>query len=266
MQAVKRTVKNGRIGRILSSSLVGDIGRQDSGKRVPLRYRYFNDSSYGGNFVTIYFGHSMQSGYSSFSQFIYSADLFIPVINYVTYDLGELESFSGVLENLNPVVDLVDDGKVVETGVQKDTDDEIVVQGKFVTGAVMSIHLRIGQPFPGTPGLQWHIVGEEGEILVTATKPYIQLGVENLSTKLYDTVTGSVEDISIPDDDKNALPVMGQNIARLYDAFAEDSSEYATFHHAIVKHRLIDELFRSSKEGRRVSYEELQWVPRRSRS
>lgn len=138
--------------------------------------------------------------------------------------------------------------------MQKDTDDEIIVQGRFVTGAAMSIHLRGAQPFPSPPGLPWRIVGEKWEILVSAATPNIQLGVENVSARLYDPATGFVEDIKLADDDKNALPVAGQNITRLYVAFAEESSEYSTFQHALVKHRLIDELFRSSKNGRRVSY------------
>ena len=58
VQTVRRLVKGGSIGRVLSSSFMADVGREP-GASVPLRYKYFSDSSYGGNLVTIYFGHSM---------------------------------------------------------------------------------------------------------------------------------------------------------------------------------------------------------------
>ncbi|KAL7907295.1 putative oxidoreductase [Trichoderma velutinum] len=235
IQVVSGLVKSGQIGQILSSSFIGDVGWTDSVSQIPLRYKYFGDSSYGGNLVTIYFGH---------------------IIDSITYTLGELESFSSILANHFPVVNVVDNGVVVETGVPKDTDDGIIVHGKFVSGAVSSIHIRGNPPLPSTPGMQWRIVGDKGEILITGAKPNIQLGIENASIQLYDATTGSSKEIPIPTDKNSTLPTVAQNIGRLYDAFADDSPEYSTFQGALIKHRLINELFRSSKEGVRVSYTE----------
>ena len=119
---------------------------------------------------------------------------------------------------------------------------------------MVNIHIRGARPFPGTPGLQWRIVGDKGEILVTGARPNIQLGVEDASIQLHDAATGNVRSVPIPTDEQSELPVSAQNIARLYEAFAADSPEYGTFHGALIKHRLINELFQSAKEGRVVSY------------
>lgn len=54
---IKQLVDDGRIGRVLSSTVVATLENFGTGTEVPLGMRYFLDKSQGGNNVTIYFGH-----------------------------------------------------------------------------------------------------------------------------------------------------------------------------------------------------------------
>lgn len=51
------------------------------------------------------------------------------------------------------------------------------------------------------------------------------------------------------------LPRSNRNIARLYEAFAKGEMEnLADFKKAVVRHRMLDEVFKSSEEGRLGEY------------
>lgn len=52
--------------------------------------------------------------------------------------LGEFANSQAILANQRPMIDLVQDGKIVET-IRKDIADHILVQGKLESGAVASI-------------------------------------------------------------------------------------------------------------------------------
>jgi len=216
---IKQLVDEGRVGRILSSSAVAING--NSGAQVPLKWRFFVDRNGGATNLTIHFAHFIDS---------------------VTRVLGEFASFTSVLGNQRPVVDLIDDnGKIVESGVKKDAPDHIMVQGILVSGGIMSITMRGGKRIPGSPGFVWRIYGEKGEILITGDGPTFQTG----TLKVYDNEKDIVEEIELPTDSKEDLPLSGRNVARLYDAFA-GGGEYPTFEDALERHRLIDKIDKSS--------------------
>lgn len=65
-----------------------------------------------------------------------------PVLYSFIDVLGELDYSQAILANQRPFVDVVGDGKVVET-IHKDADDHIMVQGQLKSGAVASISVRI---------------------------------------------------------------------------------------------------------------------------
>jgi len=223
---VKQLVDEGRVGRILSSTLVAVNG--NSGGQVPQKWRIFIDKNGGATNLTIHFAHFVDS---------------------VTRVLGEIASLNSVLGNQRPIVDIIDDdGKVVESGVKKDAPDHILVQGTLVSGAVISISMRGGKGFTGFPGLVWRIYGEKGEILVTGTGPSFGTGVKDASVKVYDNEKDTVDEIELAEDSED-LPLPARYVARLYDAFA-NGGEYPTFEDALERHRLIDKVNRSSEDGK----------------
>lgn len=162
--------------------------------------------------------------------------------------MGEFASFTSLLGNQRPIVDIVADGKVVESGVKKDTSDQIMIQGTLTSGAVMSVHMRGGKGFKGTPALVWRIYGEKGEIRITAAAVLLQMGLYDAAVTVYDNSTDTVEVVNLPKDPYEHLPEWGRNVASLYNAFAEEAN-YPTFDDAVERHRFIDRVCKGSEDG-----------------
>ena len=235
VNTVRNLVESGRIGNVLSSTVVSSAGNY--GPTENAWTRYFTERKIGGNMVSIHFGHT---------------------IDYILYTLGELSSFNGMLSIQRPRVDILDrDSNKVET-VTKDTHDQIMLQGTLKSGGVLSVHLRGGAPFSGEPGLTWRIYGETGEIMVTANGPFLQIGYPAIDIRLHDFAKGEVQNI-----DENAsgstggedLPLPARNVSRVYEAYAsERAATHADFNEALKRHRLLDQLYKSSETSSKVSY------------
>lgn len=176
--------------------------------------------------------------------------------------LGELDCYSSILENTHPQVRLFDksdpDKKVVET-IESDTPDEVMLQGRFLSGALLSYHLKGGKPFPGEPALRWHIVGDKGEVMIT--NPVGAMDIVFAGAKVMFREHGSDEatEISVPEDEmsKTAHPVQG--VARLYEAYADgQKNRYPDWTVGMKRHALMDELFQrwdgSKPYGEKAQY------------
>ena len=77
---------------------------------------------------------------------------------------------------------------------------------------------------------------------------------------VYDFTSDSVEVVewSVDEAAKN-LPGPAQNVARLYEAFADGrTQDYADWGEALKRHKLLDELYKSSEESRMGNY--MEWV------
>lgn len=258
LQKVKEVIDSGRIGDVLSVNVTGTAYNFGADDWVNLAY--VNDKKVGGNMVTIHFSHC-----TAVPPCIDCGCL--PLLldfDTVTQAVGQLSSFSSILETKRPTVNLRDKplsytpgpsdppAKVVET-VSRDTADQILIQGRLASGALISYHLRGGLEFPGAPASVWSIYGSTGEIRVTTASASIHIGGPGQTLQVHDQKTGQVETISIDAEDEwdqKEYPWPSRNVARLYEAFAEEGREheYADWDEAIVRHRLVDELYWREKK------------------
>ncbi len=79
-----------------------------------------------------------------------------------------------------------------------------------------------------------------------------------MEIRVYDFKSDSVEvvDWSV-DDAAEHLQGPAQNVARLYEAFADGrTQDYADWSEALKRHKLLDELYKSSEESRMGNYME----------
>jgi predicted dehydrogenase len=58
-RTAKEIVGSGRLGKVLSSQVMAEVGAFDT--EVPAKYKYVADSKVGGNYFTILFGHCQYS-------------------------------------------------------------------------------------------------------------------------------------------------------------------------------------------------------------
>ncbi len=170
--------------------------------------------------------------------------------------LGELSSFRTQFSLQGPQVAIVGNGGGVIETVISDVPDHLLLQGKLQahSDAPFSIAFRRGQPFKDSPGLTWSVHGEHGEIRLTSIAASLQANDADSQIELHDFATDTVELIQVERRLVN-LPVPARNVVALYEAFANNETDkYPDFQHAMKRHRMIAEMFRSSERDVRVTY------------
>jgi predicted dehydrogenase len=233
---LKDIISQGKIGNVLSSTFTGPsmvIGPEEQENK-----EYFLKAATGGNMVTIFFGHTIETVMST---------------------LGELKSFSSILDIKVPTADLTDkppsdpSRKVVRT-VKRETHDQVLLQGHLESGAVLSYHLHGGKAIGPGEGLDWRILGDRGELSVTASGTWLQCGYPDSKIRLFDNRADTIEQVPIPEDEWNSLPIPAQNVARLYEAFADGrKGEFPDWNAAVRRHKLIDEIYARERTGNQDS-------------
>jgi predicted dehydrogenase len=225
---VKQLVDSGRLGDIHSVNFQGAINVWQN-NAAGSKYYYFMDKKVGGNLLTIYGGH---------------------VLDSLFYAVGELKpgSYTPMLGNLRPkMYKTNEDGTLTKELYDKNTPDQILLQGRLARDppAVFSFHLRAGDRFIGSPGSIWKIYGTKGELTVEFASAGPQI-TGATSFRFSNSDTGEVEEIKVDEgvEEWTKLPAPGQNIGRLYEAYAEGAG-YADWELALKRHELLDEFWAS---------------------
>jgi len=220
----KEIIDSGRLGTVHSVNVYAAAGFGQ--KAISARYDYFLDKSVGGNLLTIYGGHTLDT---------------------IMFVHGELKKgYMTVLGNLRPQIHTMDsNGKISEETFPKNTPDQVLLQGRFdiEPAAVFSFHQRAGNKFTGKNGLTWSVWGEKAEMLIE-----IEGGSPHIGNKtrisICDGDTGTVEEVSV-DQSFEGLSMPAANIGRLFEAYAGGKG-YADWEVALKRHELIEEAYATS--------------------
>ena len=166
------------------------------------------------------------------------------MIDWIQFVLGELTSLTPQLTVQRPQIPLLGpNGNVIET-VTSSVPDHVMLQGTLPSGAPLSLVFRRGNPFKGTPGINWLIHGEKGEIKVTSASAGLQATDDEQSIAVHDFATDSVEEVEW-DNNFRDLPPPARNVAAMYEAFADgETAKYPDFEHAVLRHKQIDEVWK----------------------
>ncbi len=241
---VKKLIDDGLIGKLLSVTI--SAAAYNFGAADLHSLSYISDINTGGNLVTIHFSH------------------FLDTVNQA---LGQLKSYNVLLETMRPKTLLRNKPHTYKPGpgdepvkivgeVPRTAHDQILVQGLLENGGVFSFHMRGGMPFPETPGLEWRIYGEKGEIRVTAPSASLHFGGPGHKIQLHDHESGIVEEVMIPKDvfDEEGLPWPARGPARVYEAIAASWQEptvssdiVASWDDAVRRHQLVEEMYKKAK-------------------
>jgi predicted dehydrogenase len=228
IQKVRQLVKDGAIGRLLSSTINVDVGFM--GDTEPPGVSYLAEKAVGGNLLTILFGHN---------------------VDWVTYALGELEDFSALLATRWLKTKLLHADGSFDRMIDRETPDHIMLQGSLAeSDATISFVLRGGKMFKDSKALTWRIFGTKGEIRITSLNPLLGIPTGSVEIELYDHEKENVEivQVSFPEVVQDLTP-SAKDIALLYEAFvAGDTDGMATFEDAVKLHKLIDDMEKSSEQ------------------
>ncbi|MBB3458708.1 putative dehydrogenase [Rhizobium sp. BK313] len=224
-------VKAGHIGDVVSTTLVGSAGAW--GDKIEPRLVYGLDRKNGVSMLTVQFGHT---------------------IDGLCWCLGEFAEVSATLATRFPMVPRTDTGELVE----KTIDDQIAVTGTLQNGAVAAVHYRSGSS--SVANFLWEINGTKGDLVVTGNHGRLQYS--DLRIQHGEGNGGKLTELEIPDAYKlvnGSTPVdMFYTLAHAYALLRKDivngTSHVPRFADALVRHRLIEAIEKSSSSGTRQSY------------
>lgn len=129
--------------------------------------------------------------------------------------------------------------------IPSNVPDQILLQGLLASSnAPISLHFRGGKPFPGTPGVEWRVQGEDGELRLTSPTMGLNIGNPDAKLEFYDAGKGTVEVLEVEKDEWDELPLPAQNIGRVYEAYRK-GQWYPDFKWGIQRHEIIQKVWDS---------------------
>ncbi|KAM0713427.1 hypothetical protein Q7P37_010389 [Cladosporium fusiforme] len=230
ISTLQRLVRNNAIGKLLSSQMSGSATTGETGNELSQRYAYFKDKFIEGCsgqvMLSIYVGHTVDT---------------------MAMVVGEPATVSTVLQTTWPRVNVIDNGKVIQSNVEKTADDLAFIHGKTTNGVTYGYSMRGGEAFTPSEAFCWDLVGDQGSIRVTGSTIMINLGAEDYKIRVKDNATKAIREEQLDSSD-TSLPLAAQNVGQLYHRFAT-GEPVPTFSDAVKRHHFLDSVFQSSDKG-----------------
>ena len=247
---IREIISSGRLGTVHSVNVHATSGVWQH-SIASARYEHFLKRDVGGNLLTIYGIHILDAVFASVGELVPGS--YTCVMGNLRPRMLVPEQSSSPSSPSEPV------SKKLEQ-VDKDTPDQILLIGRLDRGhasppAMLSFHLRAGSRAKDAPGATWRIYGETAELVVEFASAGPQIGqAKRIQIHRFAPATAAVaakaaqevEDVRVDEgeDEWTALPIPGQNIGRLYEAFAT-GREVPGWDVAVLRHQLIDEFWKS---------------------
>ncbi|KIV83911.1 hypothetical protein PV11_05896 [Exophiala sideris] len=221
----RELVLNGNLGDILGTTMTGHGGL--FGPQATPYFEYMFPLENGANLVTIPFGHAVDA---------------------LCYVLGEFKDLQATLANNRPKIDVVDDaGKHLRT-VDKTSHDHLALTGTLQRGGIATV---VYQPATSLTGknFYWEINGTKGSLVLEGSSGHIQMfhpTIKFVSTEK----NAKLKEIEV-----EAPSEFSYNVGQAWDAFAEKGEgTVTTFEDALLRHKMIEAIYRSDEKGTRESY------------
>jgi predicted dehydrogenase len=278
LRTIQKIVASGRLGAIHSVNVQAASGVWQHDVVAGARYQHFLRRAVGGNLLTIYGVHILDAVFAAVGELVPGSyrvamgnlrprmrvlplPLPLPTGQEADDEVGNRNAGAGAGGG---VPETAAETELVEV-VDKDTPDQIMLVGRLDRGpppaapAMLSFHLRAGSRAQDAPGALWRIYGEAAELVVEFESAGPQIGQAS-KVQIHHFAKGSssssssgggggkvaqeVEDVRIDEggEEWTSLPVPGQNIGRMYEAFAR-GDEVPGWDVALKRHELIDEFW-----------------------
>lgn len=216
------------------------IGSSSLFVNLPEKNTYLNDPKSGANFVTIPTIHALDP---------------------LCYLLGEFKSFIATTATTFPEIRFIQDDGSKGEPVKSTRADFVSIQGVLESGAT-AIFVS-SSTTEATPGrFEWIICGEEGSLKFEGTSQFIAMAPHTLYQSAPPQQDGKGEE----DKGLHAFKEGGKwekveveqisfgGIGDVYRAFAEGNKDLVDFDGAVKRHKMVEAIFRSAKNGTRESY------------
>src|SRR3989449_7594597 len=222
---VRDLIKQGYVGEVLSTSLIGS--GMGWGPTVEPFNAYLNDKKNGATMLSVPLAHTADA---------------------LCHCLGEVRELSATMTVRRKSF------TIAGTGESKpmNADDQVLVSGLLEGGAALSIHYRGG--FSRGTNLLWEINGTEGDLQLTAAGGHAQ--IFEMTVHGGRDAQASLEVLPIPDQYRWSPPQgPSTNVAQAYARFARDYREGThlcpTFDDAVTRHRMLEAVETAAATGQR---------------
>jgi len=242
LERARDLIAEGYIGSVHACSLNHSV---DWMPVLPGSLTYLQDIDSGAHMLSIPGGHS---------------------IDALCWLLGEFRELSATAKTRIAEI------TIAETGGKypRTSPDQIVVNGELANGAVACVRIQ-GSPSHGT-GVRLEINGDRGDLVIT-TAPGAR-GIQMADLTLLHTVgPGALAELEVPASYFDVPPSIHTgpplNVARSYQQLAAaivDGGAVANFDTAVMRHKTLDHILESSRQGRRVSIDSKELDIGQSRS
>lgn len=226
---IRTLVADGFVGEVLSSSVIASGAIW--GPIVMPHDAYVLDTKSGAGMLQIPFGHTLDG---------------------ICSCLGELDGIVAQTAQRRTTSRVNGTDHIVKL----DTPDQIIMAGRFQSGALLSVHYRGGMS-TGTNFL-WEINGTEGDITVTAPNGFGELVPLSVSG----AKTGQAQ-APLPTPEKcywaPGRPTgVAVNVAQAYAHIVADMRDGGNrapdFAHAVLRYKMLDALQKAAQTGKQQSY------------
>lgn len=232
IRKARELVSSGALGDILSTTMLAS--GMIFGPQTQPGFTYALPIENGANLVTIPAGHALDA---------------------LCFVLGEVTSLSATLANRRPNMPIVDaEGNLLET-LPKTAHDYMAVTGALAgSGAVANVVYQGGTSATGK-NFYWEINGTKGSLVLEAPGGHVQifhptLKFVEVGKKDKDGGDAGLNEVQVQTPDGPSY-----NVGVAWDAFVgEGPGSVVTFEDALLRHKMIDAIYRSNETGKRESY------------
>lgn len=177
------------------------------------------------------------------------------VFDWVQSVVGDVQNIQSRCQLLRPKIKVLDaySGRSMKS-IDSDVPDLIDMTGSLVESehvakdATFHMRFRKAQPFLGEPALIWTILGEKGEIRLTAGfDTMLQVSqLSDVKIEVHNHAEQDIERVAFKWEAYSELPHLARSYASLYEAYLTGAvGKYPDFDHALKRHIQLDGLLES---------------------
>ncbi|EXJ75712.1 uncharacterized protein A1O5_00219 [Cladophialophora psammophila CBS 110553] len=183
---------------------------------------------HGANLITIPAGHAMDA---------------------LCYVFGEMTDLQAKLATRRPTMTIVDpSGKVLRT-VNKTSHDWMSVTGTLERGGGVATVVYQGGISDTGKDFYWEINGTKGNLVLESPNGHIQMFHPTIKFAKAGAGAAQLKEI-----DGEPATDFAYNVGKAWDALmGEGDGSVVTFEDALLRHRMIDAMYRSNEKGTRES-------------
>src|SRR5438876_7928166 len=223
---VRDLIKQGYVGEVLSTSLVGS--GMGWGPTVEPFNAYLNDRKNGATMLSIPLGHTVDA---------------------LCHCLGEVRELTATMAVRRTSFAIVETGEIKPMT----SHDQVSVSGLLAGGAALSVHYRGGMS--RVTNLLWEINGTQGDLQITALGGHAQ--IFELTVHGGNGKDQALQVLPVPEQYRWSPTQQGpgSNLAQAYVRFARDFREGThvcpTFDDAVTRHRMLHAIEIAAATGQR---------------